>query len=264
MKRNTFSLSKLVDNKEYNSIHSFHTLKMSKSEPLLTTMQGKNDLASCETSAGKPIVEKYFTVDFEGDGPLGLVFNYNEQDKTMFIESVIKGTLATEFDYVEPGIILNKINDRPVSSFSYEDNLSWIKYIWRQKSFISIEFRKVGNMKTKNPYQNIVNINIFKLLKKVGCEYHYSDFIKLGANNIEDFDYLEYNDLIDMNMNDTNIKNFCNEYCIHIPEKKKNNSGIFKIPSDPILNENQESLLTQNEKEQIKLDRLFSSKFKKI
>lgn len=237
------SLSELLeDNKEKGNLHK---LKTSYSEPLLTTIHEKDDLASCKTSVGKPIIDKYFTVDFEGDGPLGLVFNFNEQDKTMFVESIIKGTLATEFEHVEPGIILNKINDRHISSASYEDNLSWIKYIWRKKSFISIEFRKVGNMKTKDPYQNIINMNIFHLLKRVGCEYHYSDFIKLGAQRIEDFDYLEYDDLIKMNMNDTNIRNFCNEYSIQIPEKKKNNSGIFKIPSDPILNENQESLLSE-------------------
>tara|TARA_B100000900_G_scaffold416027_1_gene448579 strand:+ start:579 stop:1370 length:792 start_codon:yes stop_codon:yes gene_type:complete len=263
MKRNTISLSELLDKKREIGKDNLHKLKMSKSEPLLT-IQEKDDIANCKTSVGKPIIDKYFTVDFEGDGPLGLVFNYNEQDKTMFIESVINGTLATEFEHVEPGIILNKINNRSVSSVSYEDNLSWIKYIWRKRSFISIEFRKVGNMKTKDPYQNIVNMNIFHLLKRVGCEYHYSDFIKLGAQRIEDFEFLEYDDLIKMNMNDTNIRNFCNEYSIQIPEKKKNNSGIFKIPSDPILNENLESLLTESEREQIKLDRLFASKFKKI
>ena len=49
-----------------------------------------------------------------------------------------------------------------------------------------------------------------------------------------------------------------------IPEKKKNNSGIFKIPSDPNINENQISLLSEQEREQIKIDRLFTSKFKKI
>ena len=258
------SLSELLeDNKEKDKLHK---LKTSYSEPLLTIHE-KDDLASCKTSVGKPIIDKYFTVDFEGDGPLGLVFNYNEQDKTMFVESVLKGTLATEFEHVEPGIILNKINGRHISTASYEDNLSWIKYIWRKKSFISIEFRKVGNMKTKDPYQNIVNMNIFHLLKRVGCEYHYPDFIKLGAQRIEDFEFIEYDDLIKMNMNDTNIRNFCNEYCvscIQIPEKKKNNSGIFKIPSDPILNENQQSLLTEKEREQIKIDRLFTSKFKKI
>lgn len=262
MKRNCLSLGKLLE----KDIANLPTLKMSKSEPLLTIKEN-SDLNDCKTSAGKPIIDKYFTVDFEGDGPLGLEFNYNEQDKTMFIESVIKGTLAIEFEHVEPGIILNKINGRHISSASYEDNLSWIKYIWRKKSFISIEFRKIGNMKVKDPYKNIVNMNIFHLLKRVGCEYHYSDFIKLGARNIEDFEFIEYDDLVKMNMNDININDFCNEYCIpciQLPEKKKNNSGIFKIPSDPILNENQESLLSEQEKEQIKIDRLFTSKFKKI
>lgn len=262
MKRNCLSLDKLLE----KDIDDLPTLKMSKSEPLLTIKEN-SDLNDCKTSAGKPIIDKYFTVDFEGDGPLGLVFNYNEQDKTMFVESIVKGTLATEFEHVEPGIILNKINDRHISSTSYEGNLSWIKYIWRKKSFISIEFRKVGNMKVKDPYKNIVNMRIFKLLKRVGCEYHYSDFIKLGARNIEDFEFIEYDDLVKMNMNDININDFCREYCIpciQIAEKKKNNSGIFKIPSDPILNENQESLLSEQEREQIKIDRLFTSKFKKI
>jgi len=259
MKRNCLSLGGLLE----KDIDDLPTLKMSKSEPLLTIKEN-SDLNDCKTSAGKPITNKFFTVDFEGDGPLGLVFNYNEQDKTLFVESVLKGTLATEFEHVEPGIILNKINGRLVSSVSYDDNISWIKYIWRKKSFISIEFRKVGNMKVKDPYKNIVNMRIFQLLKRVGCEYHYSDFINLGARNIEDFEFLEYEDLVKMNMNDTNIRNFCNEYSIQIPEKKKNNSRIFKIPSDPNINENQISLLSEQEREQIKIDRLFTSKFKKI
>ena len=64
-----------------------------------------------------------------------------------------------------------------------------------------------------------------------------------------------------MNMHQTKKTKFCKEYNIK-EETKDKNSGIFKIPSDPSITDNNDLLLTEQQKEKINLDLLFKSKFK--
>lgn len=257
MKKNSSSFHNLslFQKKDYES-----QLTRSKSIPLLETKR-ERDFDNCRTSTGKPALDIFFSVEFEGDGPLGLKFNFNKKDNTMFVESIIKGTLAEEFEYVEPGIILQRIEGRNVSTYTFNENLLQIEYLWRKKGTIVIDFRKHYDSKINKLSDNKINISLYELLRKVNCEYYYTDFIKLGAKTREDLDFIEYNDLVKMNMSQKNRTDFCKEYNIKEVDKDKN-SGIFQIPSDPSITENEESLLTEEEKEKTRLDLLFQSKFK--
>jgi len=234
MKRNHTSFGSLFINPSISPSNS--SLILTDREPLLSRSERREiDFHDIKTSVGKPRDEKIFTIEFEGDGPLGLNFIYDKPSQQMKVSSIIENTLAQEYDFVEPNLIVHKINGHNVGSSTFEENMSRIKYIWKRQSEITIEFKKTCELSEDNRalVQDVhINTLLYEILRKVNCEYYYNDFVRLGAKNIDDFEFIEYTDLVEMNMSLTQRKDFCITYQIELPIKDKN-SGVFEVPSDP-------------------------------
>ena len=69
---------------------------------------------------------------------------------------------------------------------------------WRHAEYddIWIEFKKPVY---KEVYTILLTNNLLK---------YYDQFVELGASSVEDFEYVEHNDLIKMDMNSDEIENF--------------------------------------------------------
>ena len=211
------------------------TMNKSKSDPLLKIERTDFDIHDIKTSEGKPTVEKIFAIELEGDGPLGINFGYSKDTRQMYVVTITENTLSAEYELLEPDLIVLRINGHNVRSSTFEENLSRIKYIWKRQRVITIEFKKTCEL-TENTHKVDpdfhINAVLYEILRKVNCEYYYNDFVRLGAKNIDDFEFVEYTDLVEMNMSQTQIKEFCVTFNLDIPEKDKK-SGIFEVPSDP-------------------------------
>ena len=57
-------------------------------------------------------------------------------------------------------------------------------------------------------FKKKVNQTIYRLLNRANLIEYYDDFIELGAKEIEDFDFVEKNDLIKFGMNKQEITRF--------------------------------------------------------
>ena len=67
---------------------------------------------------------------------------------------------------------------------------------WFKNNRIHLKFQKVIK---KEVYTVLLTNNLLK---------YYDQFIELGASSVEDFEYVEYNDLIKMDMNREEIEKF--------------------------------------------------------
>jgi len=243
---NFFNLDNTLS-KNMNQLNQLNQLNKSNSDPLLSSIEGTDfDIHDIKTSEGKPMVEKIFAIELEGDGPLGINFGYNKKTRQMYVVTITENTLSAEFELLEPDLIVLRINGHNVRSSTFEENLSRIKYIWKRQRVITIEFKKTCEL-TENTHKVDpdfhINTVLYEILRKMKCEYYYNDFVRLGAKNIDDFEFVEYTDLVEMNMSQSQIKEFCVTFNLDIPEKDKK-SGIFEVPSDPNICDSDQSLIT--------------------
>ena len=159
-------------------------IKQSKSEShLLKGFDKKNSLDDKET----------VTIDFEGDGPLGIYFI--NDDNNAVVNGIKMMTVADEYYNLEVGYIIYKINDIDCSNFRYKETLDLIGLTWNKFNKICIEFIK--------PELKIgidENCPVYIFLKENKSEEYYQEFVDLGAVCLEDLEYIEYQDLINMNM----------------------------------------------------------------
>ena len=154
----------------------------------------EKDFENIKTSHGKPILRKKI-IEIEGDGPLGLIFT--EREGRICIKKIIKGSVASEYYELCVGMVIVQINNIDCREKSYFKSIECLGELWRENSLIvlHIEYENIFDI-INNPIQN----PIYKFLEGIDCEDYYGDFNELGATELDDLRFIEYDDLIKMNM----------------------------------------------------------------
>ena len=130
--------------------------------------------------------EFYFEENFEGDGPLGIKFC--EVNGKIVVRKIEQGTVAAEYFGLVNEMILVSVNGSSVEHKKYERVLRDINTIWMIQSEIKLKFKKPI-------YPEVTRaLNEHNLLK------YYDKFLELGAKSFADFEYVEYSDLVGMEM----------------------------------------------------------------
>tara|TARA_B100001094_G_scaffold76067_1_gene72492 strand:- start:2606 stop:3142 length:537 start_codon:yes stop_codon:yes gene_type:complete len=139
----------------------------------------------------------YFEDFFEGDGQLGISFIKDSSNKPI-VKSIIPNTVASETYGLHPSMILIEIDGKDITNKPYENIMKSIHKKWIKNNRIHLKFKKVIK---KEIYTILLSNNLIK---------YYDKFVELGASFKEDFEYVEYNDLIKMDMNREEIEQFRN------------------------------------------------------
>ena len=159
-------------------------------------------IVSGKTSPGPPVFKNDIVViEFEGDGPLGIKFRKFNEDA--YISSIIPGTVSSEYYGVEGNMKLIKIEDYHCIHISYRDITDLISLRWAKYSKIKITLERM-------PQIEVLLLNeecpIYTLLTNNNCEEYYNQFTNLGAKSFEDLAFIEYNDLVKMNIPEDQCK----------------------------------------------------------
>lgn len=132
---------------------------------------------------------------FEGDGPLGIIFNTNKNEE-IFIKDIIPNTVASETYGLYKSMILIDIDNKDVSNKTLASINKSIQNKWEKNNRIYLKFKKPIH---QDIYTSLLNNNLIQ---------YYDNFIELGASSKEDFEFVIYDDLIKMNMNKEEINYF--------------------------------------------------------
>lgn len=166
--------------KSYPTIHENKELNLKKSTSFDTLNQD----------------DFYFEEFFEGDGELGLVFAKHKND--IVIKNILPNSVASETYGLYKSMILINIDNHDILNSSLETINKKIRKKWLKNSRIYLKFKKPIHQEV---YTILLNNNLIK---------YYDYFIELGASSAEDFEYVEYEDLIKMNMNKSEVGSFKN------------------------------------------------------
>ena len=179
---------------------------------------------------------------FEGDGPLGILFI--ERDNEAFVCGINSGTVAAEEIDLTIGLKIIKVEEYNCDYISYKDIMDLVFLRWNKYSKLKLRFEKIVeslNLNTKCP--------VYQLLETLNCEEYYDCFLELGAKTLEDMDYIEYQDLINMKMPTVQRRNFnkvihldCKE-TTHLPKPP---SMIFQEPCEPLNEYDYGDLITDD------------------
>ena len=149
----------------------------------------KESLKDVGTSNGKPILRRKI-IEFEGDGPLGIIFK--DKDKLMCVKSIMKGSVASEYSELNEGMIVSQINDVNCSELGYFKSMECLGKLWREKSCVTLHFKYED---VNDIINTPVNNPIYKFLEDADCEEFYDCFVELGATELDDLQFIEYDDL---------------------------------------------------------------------
>lgn len=167
---------------------------------------------SMKKSASEPLLQLNLdiTIDFEGDGPLGIGWVDNENDA--YVGKITERTVASEEINLKVGLKLLQIGDYNCTHISYSDIMNLIRLKWQKFSHINLTF-STDSLYTSSGSDNdseeeieICKTNedkdchIYSFLMKHGAESFYKDFKELGARKYDDLEYIEYQDLVNMKM----------------------------------------------------------------
>jgi hypothetical protein len=136
----------------------------------------------------------YFESFFEGDGPLGIYFQ--EEGGEILVSDIVDRTVASETFGLERGFILTNINNKEISGCSFQSAMRKIGRSWKTRSSVFLQFKKK------------VNVEIYNSLDSINYLDYYENFIELGAKEKIDFEFIEYNDLVEMGVAPEKIKDF--------------------------------------------------------
>jgi hypothetical protein len=134
---------------------------------------------------------------FEGDGPFGIEF-YCDKNSNILIKKILDNTAFNEYYKLKTSLRLIEVNGISIIDDKYENVVDNIKKYWNDNCEITLKFKK-----------NIIK-EISDILNKYDLYKYYDQFIELGTKIISDFEYVIYEDLINMNMNDKEIERFKN------------------------------------------------------
>ena len=173
-------------------------MNKSKSYPIIYGNKEFN-LNKCRSSDNlkNKLNDFYFEDFFEGDGQLGISFIKDSSNKPV-VKSIIPNTVASETYGLYSSMILIEIDGKDITDKSYENIIKSIHKKWIKNNRIHLKFQKVIK---KEVYTVLLTNNLLK---------YYDQFIELGASSVEDFEYVEYKDLIKMDMNREEIEQFRN------------------------------------------------------
>lgn len=154
----------------------------------------EKDFDTIKTSKGKPILRKKI-IEVEGDGPLGIIFT--EKNGLMCISKIIKESVASEFYELHVGMFIIQINNIDCRDKQYFKSMECLGNLWRGTSCITLHVEyedpvDIINYPIHNP--------IYKFLEGIDCEEYYGDFRELGATRLDDLQFIEYDDLVKMNI----------------------------------------------------------------
>lgn len=147
------------------------------------------------------IPENQVEITFEGDGPLGIMFI--EQDNEAFIHDITDETVAAEEIDLKIGFKVIMIEEYNCNYLSYRDILDLVFLRWEKYSKVKIRFEKIVE-----PLELNKECPVYQLLGTLNCEEYYDCFLKLGAKTLEDMDFVEYQDLVNMKMSTIKRRNF--------------------------------------------------------
>jgi hypothetical protein len=136
----------------------------------------------------------YFEEFFEGDGDLGIVFS--KHNNNIIITNILPNTVASETYGLYKSMILIDIDNKDIRCKSLEAINKIIRKKWLQNCRIYLKFQKTVY---KEIYTTLLNNNLIK---------YYDHFIELGTSSVEDFEFVEYDDLVKINMNREEIERF--------------------------------------------------------
>jgi hypothetical protein len=138
---------------------------------------------------------------FEGDGHLGI--HFSNVDEKVVIRKIIKNSVASETYGLYAGMIVTNVNNIDIVSYSYTQILEMINTSWHHggggNGSVFIQFKK--------PIYN----DLLKMLVKHNLLHYYDKFVELGVKSIVDFEFIEQNDLLEMEMNETDILKIMND-----------------------------------------------------
>lgn len=170
-----------------NKSKSFPSLDEEKVNPM------KKSISLCSLSSSDFFFEDFF----EGDGPLGIEFIEN-QNGEIIIKKIIDRTVASETYGLYTHMVLIDINNKDIRDKSFESVMKLINKCWDRDNRIYMKFKKQ------------IYPEVSKALNDNNLIKFYDNFVELGAKNLSDFEFVEYGDLIKMNMNRSEIEKFKN------------------------------------------------------
>jgi len=91
-------------------------------------------------------IKETVSIHFEGDGPLGIYFNLNDDD-LIEITNILESTVASEYIELDVGMIVEKVNNYRANDFIYENFMKLIGMTWKNYSEITIELQNQLKMK---------------------------------------------------------------------------------------------------------------------
>lgn len=139
----------------------------------------------------------YFEEFFEGDGPLGIVFAKDHKNN-IIVKNILDNTVASETYGLYKSMILIDIDNSDITNKSLISIEKLIQKKWLKNSRIYLKFKKPIY---QDVYTKLLDNNLSK---------YYDQFVELGASSLSDFEFVEYGDLIKMNMSKSDITSFRN------------------------------------------------------
>ena len=168
-------------------------MNKSKSSPQLTSVgcpEMKKSVSLCDL---QDVANKfYFEELFEGDGPLGIVFM--EKEGTTVVKSITEMTVAAETYGLQNEMVLLEIDGETVSD--YRHSMKRIHELWVTNSRLTLYFKRK------------IYPEVSKSLNEHNLFHYYDDFVDLGAKTLDDLKFVEYGDLMQMNMNSSEREMF--------------------------------------------------------
>lgn len=177
----------------------------SKTQLELSNFSHNRSNSNLELTDKKEELKDEIIIEFEGDGILGIQFVNNKHK--VIVNSIIESTVASEYYDLSVGLIVSSVDGINCSHLHYKDVVSLINKNWKLRSYITIGFHKPDS-------PDIIIDEIFEYLNRYKLAKYYQDFITLGANTVSDFEYVEYQDLVNMKMNSEERK-VANQYLLN-------------------------------------------------
>ena len=147
---------------------------------------------SCSCFTNDDLIYEDF---FEGDGKLGIGFKQNTKNE-IYVHKITDNTVASEYYDLKLDMILLKINDVSIHGKSFSHIVQKINKFWDENNQICLQFKKN------------INQTIYESLKSIDYLEYYDHFIKLGVKDLDDYEFVEYSDLVEMKIPKEKIKSF--------------------------------------------------------
>lgn len=168
-------------------------------------------------SSSEPLLSREITIEFEGDGPLGIVWGNRKNDA--YVVKITNGTVASEEFDLKIGYKLTQIGEYNCSHISYSDIMNLIRLKWRKFSQITLTFytdtsdlySSEEEESSEEEQEIFKECPIYEFLRRHNAESFYENFKKLGASCLEDLEFIEYQDLVNMMMDTQSRKSISDE-----------------------------------------------------